>query len=281
MHAVTQLLDEYAAYLAAIEGAADSTVVTYRSAAASFQTWLNIQPESRDVTSASRADVEGFISSLTARGLAPRTRALTIHGLRSFYAWLPGATTNPAAKIPRPRIPPSHIRPYEPQEVDAIFAAIRGRHAKTTDVDEPVIATLYYTGLRCAELVGLEHGHLDLDARRLLVTGKNRNQRTVPIAWPLKRILASYLEKSRCHAPTSNWVFVNPRSTASGPWVGRLAPGVVRKLVLSYGQAAKVADQHHPHRWRHTFATTVLRAGIDVHTVQRLLGHIKVGTTAG
>lgn len=79
----------------------------------------------------------------------------------------------------------------------------------------------------------------------------------------------------------SPWLFANPRSRVGGPWEGRLSPGVVRGIVVRAGDAAQILGRHHPHRWRHSFATEVLTAAVDVHTTQRLLGHVKAGTTAG
>jgi site-specific recombinase XerC len=73
--------------------------------------------------------------------------------------------------------------------------------------------------------------------------------------------------------------FVNPSAQHGGPYEGRYGPMAVAKLVQCAGTGAEVTGRHFPHRWRHSYATSLLRRGADIHVVQRLMGHSNIATT--
>ncbi|MEX2502429.1 MAG: tyrosine-type recombinase/integrase [Trueperaceae bacterium] len=273
------LTSAYAAYLSAIQGAAPATVAAYTQAVRQFSAWLG-EHCGRDVARATVADVEAWMVASARRGLAPRTRTLAIASLRSFYTWLPGRDDNPAERVRTPQVPPSDVVPYLPEEAERILAAATARPGLSARVDEAAQVMLRFTGLRVTELVGLGLRDLHLQERRLNVVGKGGRQRTVPLAMALQEHLDGYLRHVRPRCPRSVWLFASPRSRPAGPWSGRMSPRSVRRAVRACGQDAEVGGRHHPHRWRHTFATELLRAGVDVYTAQRLLGHAKAGTTA-
>lgn len=146
--------------------------------------------------------------------------------LRSFYGWLPDRDDDPTERIPTPRIPPRSITPYLGEEADRILAVVAGDTSRRGRLAHAVLAALRYTGLRCVELCSLRIGDLDLDvdARRIEVVGKGGVPRLVPVAWPLRSVLAGYLAEARPLESDSQWLFTNPRSRVGGPWEGRLSP---------------------------------------------------------
>lgn len=277
---VEEVVAAFAAHLHAIQGASPRTVEAYTGTVRRFARWLD-EHDDATLTTATSHHVERWIINGAARGLAARTRTLAIHGLRSFYTWLPGRLDDPAARVRTPRLPPSDVTPYQPEESARVLATVAAARGLSARVEQAMLATFRYTGLRLVELVDLSLRDVDLDQRRLTVVGKGGRQRAIPLAHALRRELERYVTTVRPECPPSSWLFSSPRSRADGPWWGRICPSAVRRAVREHGEAADVAGRHHPHRWRHTFATDVLRAGVDVHTAQRLLGHVKAGTTAG
>ena len=267
-------------HLRGVQGLAPTTVVSYTGAVARFARWLDAQGRA-EVQAAARDDIVAWLTAQAEVGLAPATRALHLYVLRSFYGWLPDRDDDPTERIPTPQIPPREIVPYRPEQADRILAVAAGDTSRSGRLASAVLATLRYTGLRCAELCSLRADDLDLDDRRIEVVGKGGVPRLVPVAWPLLPVLAGYLAEVRPLEVASPWLFANPRSLVGGRWEGRLSPGAVRGIVQRAGERAGVGGRHHPHRWRHSFATEVLTAGVDVHTTQRLLGHVKAGTTVG
>ena len=92
-------------------------------------------------------------------------------------------------------------------------------------------------------------------------------------------ILGDYVTSLRPALAKSPFFFVNPSAQRGGPYEGRYGPMTVAKVVQRAGTAAEVSGRHFPHRWRHSYATSLLRRGADIHVVQRLLGHSNIATT--
>ncbi|MGH9918811.1 MAG: tyrosine-type recombinase/integrase [Nitrososphaerales archaeon] len=133
---------------------------------------------------------------------------------------------------------------------------------------------------RLGELVTLRLADLDLDANRLSVTGKGNKRRTVPIPPVLSPILHAYVAQVRPTLADSPFVFVNPRSHTHRAHHGSFAACAVEDLVHQAGEGAAVSERHFPHRWRDILNTTsLLRRGVDIYKVKRLLGHAKLVTT--
>jgi site-specific recombinase XerD len=125
--------------------------------------------------------------------------------------------------------------------------------------------------------VTLRTSEVDLDARRISLVGKGRKPRVVPIPHDLAAVLRDYLDDVRPQLPASSYLFANPRGNRK--LRGRYGPRALYGLVLEAGTSAGVTGRHFPHRWRHTYATCLIRRGVDLHVVQRLLGHSNIATT--
>jgi site-specific recombinase XerD len=143
-----------------------------------------------------------------------------------------------------------------------------------------VVAALRYTGMRSVELRSLRLDDLDLDRGEVMVRSKSAAARPVLIPRPLRPILQTYLDEIRPVTPVSPLLLVNPHRRNSTAEHGFGSEAIYREVELA-GQRAGVAGRHHPHRWRQTYATELVRAGIDIHVVQRLLGHRSISATIG
>jgi len=141
-----------------------------------------------------------------------------------------------------------------------------------------LLLTLRYTGLRMKELVNLRTEEVDLGARRISLVGKGRKPRVIPIPHLLADVLREYLEELRPRLPESSYLFANPRGNRS--LRGRYGPRALHNLVVEAGTSAGVTGRHFAHRWRHSYATSLIRRGEDIHVVQRLMGHSNIATTS-
>ena len=132
-----------------------------------------------------------------------------------------------------------------------------------------LLLTLRYTSLRMKELINLRREEVDLDARRISLVGKGRKPRVIPIPHLLADVLREYLDELRPSLPKSAYLFANPRGNRS--LRGRYGPRALHNLVVEAGTSAGVAGRHFAHRWRHSYATSLVRRGEDIHVVQRLM----------
>jgi integrase/recombinase XerC len=144
--------------------------------------------------------------------------------------------------------------------------------------DRAILEVLYGSGLRVSELCGLDIDDVDLDLMRLLVTGKGRKQRQIPMSEPAVAAVRAYLSDARrsflvkaAVASDSHALFLNSRGA-------RLGPRSVRSLISKYVRA-EGGTPVNPHALRHSFATHLLDGGADLRSVQELLGHASLATT--
>lgn len=144
--------------------------------------------------------------------------------------------------------------------------------------DRAILEILYGSGLRVAELVGLNLGSVDRRGQMLRVLGKGRKERVIPYGSKAQAALEAYWpvrEEILLHPrtkPDFEAVFLNHRG-------GRLKDKMVRILVKKYARLANVNWDLHPHSLRHAFATHLLADGADLRAIQELLGHVSLSTT--
>lgn len=131
-----------------------------------------------------------------------------------------------------------------------------------TNIEEKaILATLLYTGVRVSELVNMRFTDVDLINNKMLVYGKGSKERFIPISKPLLEILITY--RDPCRAKTK-FLFEGPNG---------------KKTKTDIYNITKKYLRTHPHTLRHTFATTLLRRGVNIAIISKLLGHVKISST--
>jgi site-specific recombinase XerD len=207
---------------------------------------------------------------LSLRGDAPLTVRRKLAALASFYAFLQdtgAATFNPARGLPLPNVAQDLPTCLNEEQARRLLGAAH------TPWHRAMIALLLFAGLRRTEATAITLEDLDLDRGQLLVRGKGAKQRVVPLTPMVTRAIREYLP---CRPETqSNHLFVS-RIGAHGIH-GRLVNKMLNQVLARAGLTEKGIT---PHKLRHTFATHLIRNGVDVCTVQELLGHADLSTTA-
>lgn len=254
--------------------ASPNTIRAYGEDLAQFTSHLRRElgrdPRPRD---ADHLAIRGFLAELHRRGLAKSSSARKLAGLRTFFRYLcreGRLETNPARVLATPRQDRRIPAVLEETEVESLLdlpgeglAAVRGR---------AILELLYATGMRCAELVGLDAEEVDLGARMVRVVGKGRKERVVLFGASAREALAGWLALRRGLRPRTDALFLNARG-------GRLTDRSVRALVARRVAQLALARRCSPHTLRHSFATHLLTRGADLRAIQELLGHASLSTT--
>lgn len=231
-----------------------------------------------------RLAVRSFLGALEQRGLARASIGRALSALRTFYAFLHatrGIATNPARAVRTPkrgRTLPAYL---DRGEMAALFetAERRAEVGGVREVRDLAMLELFYaTGMRLAELAGLNQADIDLVSDQVRVRGKGRRERIVPLGSSAGRALRRYAKLRDGAGGGSRGagerrpVFVNGRGTRLSARGVQLALG---RLFATLPRGARL----HVHALRHSFATHLLDAGADLRAVQELLGHASLSTT--
>lgn len=244
-----------------VQGCTRLTIVWYRDYIGRLVTWL----AAHDVTTPAGITLDllrAYMVDVQGRGLAPKTVHHYAAAAKTFGAWLAaeGLTpTDPAARLPRPKVPKKVLPALAPDEVKKLLDAC------ACERDTALLLFMLDTGARCAETVAVNVGDVDTRTGAVTITkGKGQKGRMVYIGARARKALLRYL-LTRTHdaAEAPLWT-----SQTSGERLGRWGVMmVVRRLQVATG--VKVS----PHKLRRTFAIASLRAGMDVARVAALLGH--------
>jgi len=139
--------------------------------------------------------------------------------------------------------------------------------------DHAILETLYATGMRVSELIGLRLKDLNIDAGYIRCLGKGGKERIVPMGRRAQEWLSRYLTKVRASGTKREEVFLGLKRT------GRLSRQAVWSMIRHYARVAGIRKTITPHTFRHSFATHLLERGADLRIVQELLGHSDISTT--
>ncbi|WP_180357679.1 tyrosine-type recombinase/integrase [Streptomyces sp. NP160] len=281
------VVEDFSSYLADYERLQPTTIHNYTTYVSLFLNYLAPAEAKRAAKGSIPAErFSAFLRSERERGLAESTLQMRWYALHAFYRFLRHRGydgPSPLDQVRPPRARPVPRRDYSAAEAEAILAA--ARHSadggtKKGQFDYAVMATFRYTGVRRGELIDARLKDLDLAHRELTVLGKGRKRRTIPLPHAYVEIMEWYLAEVRPHLPPSELLFANPRANLDGRFRGATDGQTLKRMVVRYGEDAAVPGPHLPHRWRHTYATHLLRRGVDVAVVQKLLGHSSITTTS-
>ena len=258
------------------DGLAQASLSAYRQDLSGWATWLAGRRKSLD--GADRADVEAWLADQFRAKARSTSIARRLSALRRFYRLeleRGAVRDDPTVRVRTPKKPRTLPKNLSERDVEALLEA--------PDVASPLglrdramLETLYATGLRVSELVGLKLGAISLDAGVVRVLGKGSKERLVPlgdeaVAW-VQRYLAGPRAALAAKAKVDH-VFVTARR-------GPLSRQAFWHLVKRYGAIAGIpAASLSPHVLRHAFATHLLNHGADLRVVQLLLGHADITTT--
>jgi site-specific recombinase XerD len=221
--------------------------------------------------------LRGYAARLAQRGLSRSTVSRKLASVRGLLDHLRRAGEigqNPAELLPNPRAESYLPRVLDPDEVRRLLERIPTRTALDMR-DRAMLEIAYSSGLRCAELVGLDVDRVDFESETVRVLGKGGRERILPLGEPAQRALATYLARGR---PALKGDPSEPALLLSKSGK-RLSPSdVTRRLDRRVSEAA-IAGRVSPHALRHSFATHMLEGGADLRSIQELLGHASVSTT--
>lgn len=217
-----------------------------------------------------------YLASQYDRGLNPvsiRRRIAALRGLFKFLVKEGMLRASPARLLRTPKVAKKLPRVITAEQADGIIEGAldvkpERPHPKR---DRAILELLYGCGVRVSELAGLDLQDLDANDRWLLVRGKGRKERQVPIPGKAFDSLLAYLQV-RGGEPRETGIFLNHQGR-------RLTDRSIRNIVKFYASQIAGDSSVHPHSFRHAFATHLLQDGADLRAIQELLGHARLSTT--
>lgn len=263
-------IDKFVNYLKIEKNAAEHTIINYKIDLRAFNVFLG----DKDVAAVDHLALRRFLADMRARSYAKRTVARKLASLRSFFKFLYREgyiKSNPITAISSPKLDkklPVFL------DVDKVTKLILKPDTKTESGlrDRAILETLYSTGIRVSELVGLDTGDVDFISGVIKVLGKGSKERIVPIGDEAIAAIRRYLDKRNKRAKDKDAVFLNNHGK-------RLTDRSVRRVIDKYIRACSIEEKISPHSLRHSFATHLLDRGADLRCVQELLGHMNLSTT--
>ena len=224
--------------------------------------------------------IRGYLSSLYERGLSKTSVARALAALRSLYRWLAqeGAVDqNPAALVATPKLPKKLPRVPTIEEVNTVLDSKMPECSALNQRDLAILELLYGCGIRNSELIGINVDDIRWSNEVVLVRGKGRKERYVPLGESANAAVRTYLPVRQkileeTKRTTERALLINLRGS-------RLTTRSVGRIVKQIAVANGLSPDVHPHTLRHAFGTHMLEEGADLRAIQEMLGHERLSTT--
>ena len=266
--AVQSRIEDYLAVLTAERGLAHNTLAAYRRDLRQYADFLDGRRPEPGL-------IDEYLAWLSEQGYARSTITRKVSAVRGFHRFelTDGtATSDPTVFVDPPKRSQALPKALSVEEILGLLDSIA-----TSDRaglrDAALLEFMYATGCRVTEAVGVDLNDLDLVDRVVMLTGKGRKQRLVPVGGAAITAIRAWLPIRLEVARHTDAVFVNLRGT-------RLSRQGVFDIVRKRAKQAGIApDRISPHVLRHSAATHMVEGGADLRTVQEMLGHANVSTT--
>jgi len=277
---IEKLSLDFIAKLEHEKGFSEHTLRAYHKDLLQFDNFLKAEKRS-SLESINHLLLRRFLAVLRSNNYSKRTIARKLASIRSFFKFLireGELVANPFEMLRTPKQDKKLPQFLSITEVDVLL--------KTPDSssvmglrDMAIMETLYSTGIRVSELVGLDEGHIDFTSGMIKVQGKGKKERLVPIGSHAINAINEYInskprskKKEEKSMSRSEPLFLNK-------YGDRLTARSVARSLDKYLKASGINLLTSPHTFRHSFATHLLDKGADLRSVQEMLGHSSLSTT--
>lgn len=255
------------------------TVVSYQTDLMQFAVFLQQEYELAELAQATHPLIRGWVVSLMSQNLDPRTVNRKVACLRSYYKFLLRThciEANPMLRIKAPKMA-KKLPEFVPEEsLNRLLNSFEFEFSFAGVRDQLVLETLYGTGIRLSELLGITDNDVDAGARTVRVTGKGNKQRVVPLNLSLLLVLEKYRAARLAEFGPVAGSSPLLRTDKGEPLYEKLVYRTVKKYL---SQISTSAAHQHPHALRHAFATHLLGKGADLNAIKELLGHASLAAT--
>ena len=251
------------------------TVKAYEADLVSFSRYLLEEFDQKELIEVNYAQIRNWIIYLVNSGLSNRSVNRKVSSLKAYYNFLLRTAqikTTPLAGHKALKTKTSVQVPFSRKEVEEVLNAIKPDSFESAR-DLALVTTLYSTGIRRAEVIGIKLQDLDLRTRTLKVLGKRNKERFLPVLSEMCEKIEVYLNFRRQVCPSTNpHLFVTNRGV-------KMYDSLVYRIINNYFSQASSKVKRSPHILRHSFATHLLNEGANLNAVKELLGHSSLAAT--
>jgi integrase/recombinase XerC len=270
------MIDQFLNYLRYERNRSPRTVLTYEINLRDFETYIQGVDDCLSLDTVDTDVVRNFMEHLMDKGRKPASVKLALSAIREFYrfALLRGLVAkDPAHCVTGPKKDKPLPQFVRESELNTLLDELLIGDNYNIVRARTIIILFYETGIRLAELVGLDDNDVDLEKMQLKVTGKRDKQRVIPFGEEVATMLRQYLllrDNEMERRTTALFVGRNGE---------RVTRGSVQVLVKKYLSEVTTVKKRSPHVLRHSFATAMLNNGAGLESVKKLLGHESLNTT--
>jgi len=270
------IIDKYITYIRLEKGLSDNTEEAYIDDLNKLANFINSNPEI-SFTTLSYKDLQLFVAQLNDIGIAARSQARIISGIKSFYRFLlteDYIEIDPTELLESPKIGATLPDVLTENEINNLINSID--LSKTEGQrNRAMLEVLYSCGLRVSELIGLQYSNVYFDEQFIIVRGKGDKQRLVPISSKAIKEINYYLidrNRLKIQKGFEDTLFLNRRGS-------KLTRVMVFLIIKEQAEIAGIRKKISPHTLRHSFATHLLEGGANLRAIQMMLGHESITTT--
>ncbi len=274
-------------FMSVEKGASGNTVSAYKNDLQQFDVYVTSihgnGTKARDWDRVERDLIINYLLNLRSqkhdgKGYAEATVARKVAAMKSFFQYMQAEGLiqgNPTESLESPRVGRSLPKPLSVTEVDELLEQTMKRSTPEAKRDRAMLELLYATGLRVTELVSLDVADINMHGLYVRCMGKGSKERTIPFLEQSGAAVEDYLNDARAALVKNrkeDALFVNRRGerlTRQGFWL----------ILKQYARDANITSSVTPHTLRHSFATHMIRGGMNLRVVQELLGHANISTT--
>jgi integrase/recombinase XerC len=280
---IAQLADQFLSTLQNERGSSVHTLRAYERELQNFVAFLvEMFGAGVEIKRIEHQHIRAYLGALYEKGLSKASAARALAAIRSWFKWLARAghvEQSPAALVATPKLPKHLPRVPTIEQMNRAVDGVSEDFAAWPERDRLIFELLYGCGIRNAELVGIDLKDIHWANEAILVWGKGRKERYVPLGDAAAQALRAYLPQREARLQTggkqSEALLLNAKLRGNGRLTTRSVGRIVKALAIANGLPAEV----HPHTLRHAFGTHMLEEGADLRAIQELLGHERLSTT--